>query len=97
MLYSLLNSKIACYVLTLQAVTLKQFLFCDAIPSYLKMSYVKMSYTIMLSLLRNCGDAGLFPEMPRQFRKHQAFPELPRHFRKCQVSANACDIYNRFC
>jgi len=63
MLYSLLNSKIACYVLTLQAVTLKQFLFCDDIPSYLKMSYVKMSYTIMISLLRNCGDAVIQPPL----------------------------------
>ncbi len=42
---------------------LKQFLICDAIPSYLKMSYVKMSYAILISLLRYCGDAVIQPRV----------------------------------
>ena len=40
---------------------LKQILFCDAIPSYLKMSYGNMSYAILISLLRYCGDVVIQP------------------------------------
>jgi len=45
----------------LKCVMLKQCLYCDAIPSYIKMSYVQMNYAIWNSLLRYSGDAIIQP------------------------------------
>ncbi len=68
----------------LKCVMLKQCLFCDAIPSYIKMSYVQMNYAILISLLRYCGDAIIQPPPPPT-RTWEAFLLGLKIFIKLQI------------